>query len=159
MSEYLEVAIRAAREAGAILREKVGKVGYREKNPADLVTEADVAAQAKIAEIVSTAFPEHFFIGEEPQSSLGPDAPRLQNVLREEECGSGAPTRSTERQTSFTAFLFSERRSRWRGGTSCFAASCTIRFPASFLPPNGAPEPSSTANESERATLRDRRKR
>lgn len=91
MSEYLDVAVRAALEAGAILKEKLGKVGFREKNPADLVTEADVAAQAKIAEIVSTAFPEHYFIGEEPQSSLGPDAPRLKNVLREEECGSGAP--------------------------------------------------------------------
>ena len=121
MSEYLDVAVRAALEAGAILKEKLGKVGFREKNPADLVTEADVAAQAKIAEIVSTAFPEHYFIGEEPQSSLGPDAPRLKNVLREEECGTalrricpllGSSTRSTERRTSFTASRFSERRSR-----------------------------------------------
>lgn len=45
MSEFLDTAVRAAHEAGAILREKLGKVGFREKSRADLVTEADVLAQ------------------------------------------------------------------------------------------------------------------
>ena len=67
MSEFLDTAVRAAHEAGAILREKLGKVGFREKSRADLVTEADVLAQRAIEEIVLDAFPCHCFLGEESQ--------------------------------------------------------------------------------------------
>ena len=47
--DYLATAIEAARAGGAVLLEKLGKVGYREKNPCDLVTEADVESQKTIA--------------------------------------------------------------------------------------------------------------
>ncbi|MCF0234420.1 MAG: hypothetical protein HUK22_05505, partial [Thermoguttaceae bacterium] len=89
--EYLEAAVFAAREAGAILAEKLGKIGFREKGPADLVTEADVASQRRVEEILSARFPTHYFLGEESQSSLGGAAAALKNVLREDQCGSKAP--------------------------------------------------------------------
>lgn len=83
MSHYLEVAEFAARQAGAVLRNKLGKVGFREKHPADLVTEADEQAQKTIAAILLDRYPGHAFIGEETVSC---------NQLREEQCGSGAPS-------------------------------------------------------------------
>ncbi|MDD3588224.1 MAG: inositol monophosphatase family protein [Thermoguttaceae bacterium] len=82
MSEYLEVAVLAAKEAGAVLRDKLGKVAVREKHPADLVTEADEQAQRTIAAILRDHYPLHAFIGEEKTSP---------NQLREDQCGSGAP--------------------------------------------------------------------
>ena len=61
----LEVCEHAARTAGGLLREKVGKVAFREKKRADLVTEADTQAQETIRRILGEAFPEHGFLGEE----------------------------------------------------------------------------------------------
>ena len=97
MSDYLSVAVRAAKEAGALLKEKIGKVGTREKGPADLVTEADLAAQRKIEEIVLGAFPDHFFLGEESQSAASPfgdaypSSTPKDRFLKESQCGSRAP--------------------------------------------------------------------
>ncbi len=62
---YGAVAEDAARQAGAVLMEYVGKFHVKEKGRADLVTEADVAAQAKVKELVLNAFPEHALLGEE----------------------------------------------------------------------------------------------
>jgi myo-inositol-1(or 4)-monophosphatase len=42
-----------------------GKIQAREKAPADLVTEADLASQETIRELLLTAFPDHGFLGEE----------------------------------------------------------------------------------------------
>lgn len=81
MSEYLDQAIRAAQAAGTIQRENLGKVSFREKGWADLVTEVDTASQKTIFEILSAAFPTHAFIGEESGSGL----------LDENACGSNAP--------------------------------------------------------------------
>ena len=97
MSDFLSVAKRAALEAGDILISKLGKVGAKEKNPADFVTEADVAAQRKIEEVVLAEFPDHCFLGEESQGatpSFGPEfasrVPAAQ-TLKESQCGSRAP--------------------------------------------------------------------
>ncbi|MCL2303967.1 MAG: inositol monophosphatase [Planctomycetaceae bacterium] len=62
---YLKICEYAARAAGAVLKEKVGKIGFREKGQADLVTEADTQAQETIRKIVGKAFPDHEFLGEE----------------------------------------------------------------------------------------------
>ena len=43
----------------------MGRVGYREKRRADLVTEADTLAQETIFKIVKRDFPTHSFLGEE----------------------------------------------------------------------------------------------
>ncbi len=61
-----EVAILAAREAGAILRGKLDQPReIRFKGEIDLVTDADRAAEAVIVARVRTAFPDHRLIGEE----------------------------------------------------------------------------------------------
>lgn len=65
MQSALESACEAARIAGNILREQLGKVAVREKAPADLVTDADIAAQAAIEQFLMARFPQHAFLGEE----------------------------------------------------------------------------------------------
>ncbi len=65
MQSALDSACQAARIAGNILREQLGKAAVREKAPSDLVTDADLAAQAAIEEFLMTHFPEHAFVGEE----------------------------------------------------------------------------------------------
>ena len=44
-SNYITTCERAARAAGAVLLDKLGRVEVRQKAPADLVTEADLAAE------------------------------------------------------------------------------------------------------------------
>ncbi len=63
---FLDVCETAARTAGRILRDMLGKITVRhKKNPFDLLTEADLAAQRAIESIVLGEFPEHQFVGEE----------------------------------------------------------------------------------------------
>ncbi|HEY2251359.1 MAG TPA: inositol monophosphatase family protein, partial [Planctomycetaceae bacterium] len=57
------------RAAGHILQDWAGRFTVSEKGPADLVTEADVASQAAIHEILHTRFPDHGFLGEEGLNS------------------------------------------------------------------------------------------
>jgi myo-inositol-1(or 4)-monophosphatase len=65
MSDYLSVCEESARRAGAILLDWVGRFKVRSKGPSDLVTEADLAAQQAIREVVLENFPDHGFVGEE----------------------------------------------------------------------------------------------
>lgn len=65
MPEYLSVCAQAARAGGKVLLDWIGRTTVREKAPADLVTEADVASQDAIRQIILRAFPEHGFISEE----------------------------------------------------------------------------------------------
>jgi len=63
---YLEVADRAAREAGKILRDYLGKVNeveYKAKN--SLVTEVDKLAEELIIKIIKSNFPSHDIFAEE----------------------------------------------------------------------------------------------
>ncbi|MDQ3696263.1 MAG: inositol monophosphatase [Chloroflexota bacterium] len=73
MSElFLEVAVAAARDAGAILRDRYGKPHeVRFKGTVDLVTEADAAAEALIADRLRSAFPTHRLLGEEGARGAG----------------------------------------------------------------------------------------
>ena len=64
-SEFLESACEAARAAGRVLLEWAGKFTVSEKGPADLVTEADVAAQNAIHALLGDRYPGHAFLGEE----------------------------------------------------------------------------------------------
>lgn len=76
-AEYLEVARRAARSGGQQLLNWRGRFAVREKGPADLVTEADLAAQKAVRETLLAAFPEHGFLGEEEgASTVGRDGYR-----------------------------------------------------------------------------------
>ncbi|HEY2881802.1 MAG TPA: inositol monophosphatase family protein [Pirellulales bacterium] len=65
MSDFLSICEQAARAGGQVLLDWVGRFAAKEKGPADLVTEADLASQDKIREILLSAFPEHGFLGEE----------------------------------------------------------------------------------------------
>jgi len=63
--DFLETACEAARIGGGILDEWAHKFTAREKSPADLVTEADVASQKAIFEFIEARYPDHRFLGEE----------------------------------------------------------------------------------------------
>ena len=63
---FLETAVAAARDAGALLRERFGRPhDVRFKGAVDLVTEADKGAEALIADRLRAAFPDHRLLGEE----------------------------------------------------------------------------------------------
>lgn len=70
LTDAVHVAELAAREAGSILREMLATASVREKGPKDLVTDADIAAQSAIEQILKKSFPSHAFLGEESQSEL-----------------------------------------------------------------------------------------
>ncbi len=65
MNQFLSTSEKAARVAGDVLRQWRGRFDVREKGPADLVTDADLAAQEAIRDVVLSAFPDHEFLGEE----------------------------------------------------------------------------------------------
>lgn len=65
MRSPLETACEAARVGGKILLDQLGKAAVREKGPADLVTDADLASQRAIESLIKIRFPQHEFLGEE----------------------------------------------------------------------------------------------
>jgi myo-inositol-1(or 4)-monophosphatase len=69
MPDFLTVGEQAAREAGQLLLEFQQRMVGREKGPRDLVSDADLASQRRIREILLAAFPAHDFLGEEEQST------------------------------------------------------------------------------------------
>jgi myo-inositol-1(or 4)-monophosphatase len=62
---HIQTAVQAARAAGEVLREWAPKFSVREKGPANLVTEADFAAQDVIVRCIRARFPNHGFLAEE----------------------------------------------------------------------------------------------
>ena len=65
MSNYLKICEEAALTAGKKLVEMLGHVSVQLKARADLVTEADFAAQQIITETILREFPDHGILGEE----------------------------------------------------------------------------------------------
>lgn len=65
MSQFLFLCEQAARAGGKVLLEWMDRFEVREKGPSDLVTEADLASQKVIRELLQNAFPSHGFLGEE----------------------------------------------------------------------------------------------
>jgi myo-inositol-1(or 4)-monophosphatase len=65
LDEYLKTCETAVRAGGEAVQSWVGKFEVRKKGPADLVTQADVASQEAVREIVLNAFPDHALLGEE----------------------------------------------------------------------------------------------
>jgi myo-inositol-1(or 4)-monophosphatase len=68
MPDFITICDQAVRAGGAVLLENLGRVEARAKGPADLVTEADFAAQEAVRRTVLEAFPEHDFLGEEAEA-------------------------------------------------------------------------------------------
>ena len=65
LAELLDTATQAARLAGEILESWAPKFSAREKSPANLVTEADLASEKAIFEFIHARYPDHRFLGEE----------------------------------------------------------------------------------------------
>src|ERR1700733_6169756 len=66
MSQFLDVAIESAHEAGAILRpefDRPKEISY--KGEVDIVTESDRRSEALIVARLREKFPEHAIVGEE----------------------------------------------------------------------------------------------
>lgn len=72
LTEWRSAAVEAARSAGGLLADWRDRFTVTEKGPADLVTEADHAAQDHLRGYLLRRFPDHDFLGEE-----GPAARRL----------------------------------------------------------------------------------
>src|SRR5690606_2080344 len=70
MDDFLPLCEQAARLGGSILLRFAGRVKYREKARHDLVTEADLASQQAIRELIASQLPDHDFLGEEDADAL-----------------------------------------------------------------------------------------
>ena len=66
---------RGGHAAGEVLQQWAHKFTVREKSPANLVTEADCAAQATIVELIRSRFPEHGILAEEGLDEPSPGQP------------------------------------------------------------------------------------
>jgi myo-inositol-1(or 4)-monophosphatase len=72
LNRYLDTCIQAARDGGESLVRWAGRVDSRVKGAGnDLVTQADLASQAAVRDVILAAFPDHAVLGEEEQ--LGHD--------------------------------------------------------------------------------------
>jgi myo-inositol-1(or 4)-monophosphatase len=65
MSDFLAICEQAARAGGQVLLDWAERFSVREKGPCDLVTEADLASQETVREVLLSAFPDHEFLSEE----------------------------------------------------------------------------------------------
>lgn len=74
--QHLEVAITAARAGAVELMARRNHHTVQEKAPKDLVTDADLASQKAIREILLDAFDNYVFVGEEEGENDPPDAVR-----------------------------------------------------------------------------------
>src|SRR3954467_5629523 len=68
MREFLSICDQAARVGGQVLLDWQHRFTARAEGCRDLVTEADVASQKAIREVLLGRFPEHDFLGEEDAS-------------------------------------------------------------------------------------------
>jgi len=76
MREILEVAIAAAREAGRIQRQRVGRLGHVEyKEANDPVTEVDLLCEREIIRRIQERFPGHDILAEESGGREGVSSP------------------------------------------------------------------------------------
>ena len=73
MNQYLDAAIKAARAAGALLRENFGrplKVNVEEAH--DIKVEFDVRSQALITELLLEKFPDHAILAKKATPRMPP---------------------------------------------------------------------------------------
>ncbi|MCX5591449.1 inositol monophosphatase family protein [Alcaligenes endophyticus] len=89
MHPMLNTAIKAARRAGNIINRaslELERLSVARKGPKDYVTEVDRAAEEAIIEVLSEAYPDHGFIGEEggvrmPLAGQSDETPEYQWVI------------------------------------------------------------------------------
>ncbi|MGI9474846.1 MAG: inositol monophosphatase family protein [Rubripirellula sp.] len=73
---HLQVAVEAARAGAVELMARRDHMVVKEKAPKDLVTDADLASQAAIREILMDAFEDYAFVGEEEGENDPPESVR-----------------------------------------------------------------------------------
>ena len=77
-NQIRRTAVEAARLGGSILMSYRDAFKAKLKAPRDLVTDADIASQRAIADILTSRFPDSFFVGEEEDfSTLRPAAGQM----------------------------------------------------------------------------------
>jgi myo-inositol-1(or 4)-monophosphatase len=72
MHPMLNIAVKAARRAGAIINrasQDIGTLTVKSKNFNDFVSEVDIAAERAIIDTLKDAYPTHGFLGEESGST------------------------------------------------------------------------------------------
>lgn len=74
--QHLEIAVAAARAGAKELMARRGNRVVQEKAPKDLVTDADLASQKAIREILTSQFPDYAFVGEEEGENDPPESVR-----------------------------------------------------------------------------------
>jgi myo-inositol-1(or 4)-monophosphatase len=72
MSEYARTCEKAVRAGAAAVQDWIGRIDAREKAPADLVTQADLASQEVIRRTLLEAFPDHGLVAEEQDHDIAP---------------------------------------------------------------------------------------
>ncbi|MEM1304271.1 MAG: inositol monophosphatase family protein [Planctomycetota bacterium] len=77
ITELAETAKRAALAGGAALMDWRGRFSAREKGPSDFVTDADLASQAAVEQVIRAEHPDHAFVGEEDAAFDRPDDDQL----------------------------------------------------------------------------------
>lgn len=75
-THHLEVAVQAAKAGAAELMSRRDSRVVSEKAPKDLVTDADLASQKAIRDLLTSKFPDYAFVGEEEGENEPPDAVR-----------------------------------------------------------------------------------
>ncbi|WP_145419509.1 inositol monophosphatase family protein [Planctomycetes bacterium K23_9] len=73
---HLQTAIQAARAGAVELMSRRSSFVVSEKAPKDLVTDADLASQKAIRDLLEDAYPDYAFVGEEEGENDPPDAVR-----------------------------------------------------------------------------------
>ena len=73
---HLDIAVKAAKAGASELISRWGNRTVSEKGPKDLVTDADLASQKAIREILMDAFEGYAFVGEEEGENDPPDSVR-----------------------------------------------------------------------------------
>ncbi len=76
LAAFLSAATEAARRGAAELERWRAKFSVKEKSRADLVTDADVASQKIVKDVLLSAFPDHHFLGEEDSVGKSPEETR-----------------------------------------------------------------------------------
>ena len=75
LDDWLKTCELAARAGGQQILALRGQFQTRAKAPADLVTDADVASQEAIRQVIAGRFPDHAFVGEEQSASASRSDP------------------------------------------------------------------------------------
>src|SRR4030066_989330 len=79
MKEFLDTAIKAARLAGEVILDNLGKISKKDislKRASDFVTSVDKKSERVIIDTIKENFPDHLFLAEESLKECGKEAYR-----------------------------------------------------------------------------------